>query len=144
MNLFLALAKALAHKVDKIIDICYDGLKMLKLIFQIIGGILSFWLAIKFVPGVEFKGEAKYLAMAGAFLGLINFFIRPIIRIITMPLKILTLGLSGLIINMGLIWFVNIIFPELIIPGIVPLLLTALIVWIVGYFLGFYHSKKII
>lgn len=115
---------------------------MEKLIFQIIGGILSFWLAVKFVPGVEFTGEIKYLIMAGAFLGLINFFIKPIINIITLPLKVLTLGLFGLIVNMGIIWFVDIIFPELIIPGLVPLFWTTLIVWLVGYFLGFYHRKN--
>jgi len=110
---------------------------MANLLFQIIGGILSFWLAVKFVPGVEFIGEIKYLVLAGAFLGLINFFIKPILKIITLPLRVLTLGLFSLIINMGLIWFVDIIFPELIIPGLVPLFWTTLIVWLVGYFLGF-------
>ena len=110
---------------------------MSNLLFQIIGGILSFWLAVKFVPGVEFMGEIKYLILAGAFLGLINFLIKPILKIITLPLRVLTFGLFSLIINMGLIWFVDIIFPELIIPGLVPLFWTTLIVWLVGYFLGF-------
>ncbi|MDP1538980.1 MAG: phage holin family protein [bacterium] len=109
---------------------------MSNLIFQIVGGILSFWLALKFVPGVEFVGEIKYLIMAGGFLGLINFFIKPIIKIITLPLTALTFGLFGLVINMGLIWFVSIIFPELIIPGIVSLFWTTLIVWLVSFFLG--------
>jgi len=109
---------------------------MVNLIFQIAGGILSFWLAVKFVPGVEFVGEIKYLIMAGGFLGLINFFIKPIIKIITLPLTALTFGLFGLVINMGLIWFVSIIFPELIIPGIVPLFWTTLIVWLISFFLG--------
>ncbi|MGB9743378.1 MAG: phage holin family protein [Minisyncoccales bacterium] len=109
---------------------------MTELIFQIIGGILSFWLAVKFVPGVEFHGEIKYLIMAGAFLGLINFFIKPIINLLTLPLRILTLGIFGLIINMGLIWLVSVFFPELVIKGLVPLFWTTLIVWLVSYFLG--------
>lgn len=115
---------------------------MTNLIFQIIGGILSFWLAVKFVPGVEFVGEIKYLMMAGAFLGLINFFIKPILKIITLPLRVLTFGLFGLLINMGLIWFVNIIFPELIIRGLLPLFWTTLTVWLVSYFLGSYSPRK--
>ena len=115
---------------------------MANFIFQVIGGILSFWLAVKFVPGVEFVGEIKYLIMAGAFLGLINFFIKPILKIITLPLRVLTFGLFGLVINMGLIWFVDIIFPELIIQGLVPLFWTTLIVWLVGYFLGLRPPRK--
>lgn len=114
---------------------------MANLLFQIGGGVLSFWLAVKFVPGVEFVGEIKYLIMAGAFLGLINFFIKPLIKIITMPLRILTLGLFGLVVNMAIIWFIDIIFPELVIRGIVPLFWTTFIVWLVGYFLGFSSSK---
>ena len=113
---------------------------MVILVFQIIGGILSFWLAVKFVPGVEFVGEIKYLVMAGGFLGLINFFIKPIINIVALPLKVLTFGIFGLAINMGIIWFVDIIFPELIIPGLIPLFWTTLIVWLVSYFLGFYKK----
>lgn len=117
---------------------------MSNLIFQIAGGTLSFWLAVKFVPGVEFQGEIKYLIMAGAFLGLINFFIKPIIRIVTLPLRVLTLGLFGLVVNMAIIWFISIAFPELVIQGIVPLFWTTLIVWLVGYFLGFSSSRKMI
>ena len=116
---------------------------MTKLIFQIIAGVLSFWLAIKFVPGVEFvEGEMKYLIMAGAALGLINFFIKPILKIITLPLRVLTLGLFSLVINMLMVWIIDILFPELIIRGIIPLFLVTLIVWLVSYFLGFYNPRK--
>ncbi len=115
---------------------------MSKLFFQIIAGILSIWLAVKFVPGVEFVGEIKYLIIAGAILGLINFFIKPILNLLTMPLRILTLGLFSLIINMALVWVIDIVFPELIISGLIPLFWTTLIVWGVSFFLGLYTPKS--
>ena len=112
------------------------------LIFQVIAGILSLWLAVKFVPGVNFTGEIKYLFMAGAALGLINFFIKPVLKIITLPLRILTLGLFSLLLNMLMVWIVDILFPELIIPGIIPLFWVTLIVWGISYLLGLYNSNK--
>lgn len=115
---------------------------MVKLIFQIIAGIASLWLAIKFVPGVEFAGEIKYLLLAGGFLGLINFFIKPLLKIITLPLKILTFGLFSLVINMAMVWLVDIFFPELIIQGLIPLFWTTVIVWLVSLFLGLYAPRK--
>lgn len=115
---------------------------MIKLIFQIISGILSLWLAVKFVPGVTFSGEFKYLIMAGALLGLLNFFVKPILKLITLPLRILTLGLFSLIINMFLVMAVDILFVELTIQGIVPLFWTTAILWLVSYFLGFYPNKR--
>ena len=115
---------------------------MVKLIFQMIAGILSFWLAVKFVPGIEFVGEIKYLIFAGCFLGLINFFLKPILKIITLPLRVLTFGLFSLVINMLMIWAVDIFFPELIIQGIIPLFWTTAIVWLVSFFLGLYTPRR--
>ncbi|OGZ18706.1 MAG: hypothetical protein A2175_00245 [Candidatus Nealsonbacteria bacterium RBG_13_42_11] len=108
----------------------------MSLLWNLIGGVFTLWLAQRFVPGVEFTGEMKYLILAGCFLGLINFFIKPILKIITLPLRILTFGLIGLVINMLIIWAVDIFFPELVIQGIVPLFWTSLIVWGVGFILG--------
>lgn len=115
---------------------------MFSLIWNLIGGVLSIYLAVKFIPGVEFTGSIQYLVFAGCFLGLINFFIKPILKIITLPLKILTFGLIGLIINMLIIWAVDIFFPELDIKGLVPLFWTTLIVWGVGFLLGLQKPKK--
>ncbi|MBZ1345355.1 MAG: phage holin family protein, partial [Candidatus Nealsonbacteria bacterium] len=76
------------------------------------------------------------LLLAGLVLGLINFFIKPILKLITLPLRILTLGLFGLIINMAIIWMIDVLFPELIIQGIIPLFWTTLIVWTINFLLG--------
>lgn len=115
---------------------------MNRLILQVIAGIASLWLATKFVPGVEFVGELKYLILAGCFLGLINFFIKPIVKFITIPLRILTFGLFTLIINMGLIWLVDIVFPELVIAGLIPLFWTTVVIWLVSLFLGLYSPRR--
>lgn len=115
---------------------------MSRLLFQIIAGILGFWLATKFVPGVEFVGEIKYLLLAGSILGLINFFIKPIIKMITLPLRILTFGLFSLVINMAVVWIVDILFPELIISGLLPLFWTTIIIWLVSLLLGLYQPRK--
>lgn len=116
---------------------------MTNLIFQMAAGVLSFWLADRFVTGVDFVGGTKYLIIAGIALGIINFFIKPILNVLTFPFKILTLGLFGLIIDMLIIWAVDIFFTELIIQGLIPLFWTTLIVWGVSFFLGLYSSRKV-
>lgn len=113
---------------------------MWRLFLQIIAGILGIWLAARYVPGVEFVGNGQALVLAGVILGLINFFIKPILKVITLPLRIITFGLFGLVINMLMVWIVSLIFPELIFPEqiiqkIVPLFLTSLIVWGINFIL---------
>ncbi|PIR72739.1 MAG: hypothetical protein COV26_02395 [Candidatus Nealsonbacteria bacterium CG10_big_fil_rev_8_21_14_0_10_36_23] len=112
------------------------------LISQILLAVLGLWLATIFVPKVEFTGSIQTFLIAGAILGALNFFLKPILKKITLPLRILTLGLFGFLINMGIIWIVDIIFPELVIPGIVPLFWTTLIIWALGYIISKLFGKE--
>lgn len=123
---------------------------MEKLFWRIVAGILGIFLAVKFVPGVSLKvlPDSSFfgtkltqfwqiLFLVGGILGLINFFIKPILDKITWPLKILTLGLFSLILNMLIIWFLDILFLEFEILGIIPLFWTTLICWLINFLLGF-------
>lgn len=116
---------------------------MKKLILQIVAAILGLIIAKRFVHGVDIKiianqisifgvqftNEWQILLLIGIVLGLINFFIKPILNLITFPLKLLTFGIFGLLINMALIEFIDILFPELVIKGFLPLFLTTIIIF---------------
>lgn len=115
---------------------------MLKLTLTIASGILGIWLADQLVAGVDFMGDWKSLLSAGIILGLINFFIKPILKLIALPIRMLTLGMAGMLINVGVIWILDIIFTELIIVGIIPLLWTTAIVWGTGIVFSFFFPKK--
>jgi len=129
---------------------------MNRLILQIIAGILGIFLATKFVPGVsleilpgqsslfgiEFTASWQILLLVGSALGLINFFIKPVLKMITLPLRILTFGLFSLVINMVMVWTVDILFPELVIQGIIPLFWTTVIIWGVSLLLGLYQPRR--
>lgn len=128
---------------------------MNRLIRHIVAGIISFWLAIIIIPGVEiniisdisgifgiqFTTFWQILILVGFILGLINFFIKPVLKIITLPLNILTLGFFGLIINIVIIWVIDVLFLELIIIGLIPLFWIAIIVWLTNLILGTYKKK---
>jgi putative membrane protein len=121
---------------------------MLNLFLEIIAGIAGIFLAERFVPGVSLNvlPESQFLAfklterwqiffLVGGSLGLINFFVKPILDKITFPLKLLTFGLFSLILNMIIIWVLDILFLELEILKISALFWTTLICWIISFFL---------
>lgn len=113
-----------------------------ELILKIIAGIIGIWLAAQFVSGVEITDSWQTLIWAGLVLGLINYFIKPILNLITLPLRIVTLGLFSLVINMGIIWLIDIVFPEIIISGIAALFWTTLIVWLLNLIIPKLFPKK--
>ena len=60
------------------------------------------WLTVWLVPGLSFDGEWWWWLVLGLTLGLINSIIRPIAKLLTLPVRILTLGLFTLVVNVGL------------------------------------------
>ena len=60
---------------------------------------IAIMLAIKFVPGIVYSGEWWGILIVSMIFGLVNTVIRPLIKLFTFPLLILTLGLFTFIIN---------------------------------------------
>jgi len=127
----------------------YNKKNMEKLFWHIVAGVLSIFLAARFIAGMglEILPESSFLGfnltqywhiliVVGGILGLINFFIKPILNLLTLPLRFLTLGLFSIILNMAVIWFLDILFLELTITNLSSLFLTTVIVWGTNLFLG--------
>lgn len=101
----------------------------------IIAAFVGLLIAALLVPNFSIVGSfnegVRTLLLAGVVLGLINFFIKPIINVITWPLKFLTFGLFSLAVNLAIIWFIDILFtPEITVKGFVALFLTSVLVWL--------------
>lgn len=115
---------------------------MKKLLSQIAAAGLGLWLATMFLPevsvnyfadssffGFPITAQWQMFLVLGIILGLLNYFLGPILKTIALPLEIITLGLFSLVINAGLLWFLDLIFEELTIPWMWPLIYTTLIIF---------------
>ncbi len=98
---------------------------ILKLII-LTGAVL---LAAYIVPGITVTGFTTALIVA-IVLALINMFVKPVLKILTLPINILSLGLFGLILNVILFWAVAYIVSGFTIAGFIPALWGAVIVGI--------------
>src|SRR2546421_8813807 len=67
----------------------------------------ALWVATRLVPGVTFAGGwAPFVGVALVF-GFINAFIRPIAKVLTFPLIIVTLGIFSLVVNGLMLWLTS-------------------------------------
>jgi len=105
-----------------------------RFLLQIAIGVLGLYLAEYFLEEVS-VANTSFIFYGGLALGTVNFFIRPILCLITFPLRILTLGAFTFFINIAIVWTVGAMFPEINIDGWVPLLYTTLIVWVMEFIL---------
>ncbi|MEA2010943.1 MAG: phage holin family protein [Actinomycetota bacterium] len=83
----------------------------MKLLILVALNAAAAWLTVWLVPGLEYSGEWWRWLLFGAVIGLINAVIKPLAKLLTIPIRILTLGLFTLVINVGLmtlaIWIAN-------------------------------------
>jgi putative membrane protein len=128
---------------------------MKRLLSQIISATLGLWLASMFVQGVlirvypesNFFGFAltaqwEIILVLGIVLGLLNYFLKPLLKTLALPLEIITLGLFTIVINMAILWLLDTMFDELYIPLFLPLLYTTLIIWGLNLIISFFIVKK--
>ena len=115
---------------------------MKRLLSQIISATIGLWLATLFVqgvvvrayPGSNFFGfpltaQWEIFLVLGVVLGLLNYFLKPLLKMLSLPLEIITLGLFTIVINVALLWILDKMFDEFYVPFFLPLLYTTLIVW---------------
>ncbi len=77
---------------------------------------LGLWLATRIFSGLHFDSPGTLIA-AALLLGLVNAFIRPIAIILTLPLTLVTLGLSLLVVNAGMLALVALMLGGFSITG---------------------------
>ena len=76
---------------------------MFDLLVRVIINGIALVAAIKFVPGAAFAGDIWKLAVLAIVFGLVNAYLRPIVKLLSLPLNLITFGLVGLVINIAMV-----------------------------------------
>lgn len=81
---------------------------MIGLVVRVLINALALWITTKFVPEIGFGSSPSLAGVVGVAIvfGLVNSFIKPVVKVMTFPITLLTLGLFGLLVNGLLLLFV--------------------------------------
>lgn len=75
------------------------------------------------------------LILAAALFGILNTFLKPIVRLLTLPLAVVTLGIAWFFVSMLMLWLTQAIVSGFTIHGFWTLVWATLIVWAVDLIL---------
>ncbi len=106
---------------------------MAKAIFHMLLNAAIFLLLSKVLPGFYVTGWGAAI-LASLLLGVVNATVGLVLKIITFPLILLTLGLFLFVVNAIVILLVAFLVPGLSISGFVPALIAALVLSAVNLF----------
>lgn len=117
----------------------------MRFLVRILANALAIYLAAYFVVGFDFPHQTqdwKLLLLAGLILAIFNAILKPILKLISFPFIILTLGLFTIIINMALLWLLSQFLPELVISGFWPYFWGTVIVSVINWIVELFIRKK--
>jgi putative membrane protein len=85
----------------------------MRFLIRLLTNAAALWVATRLVPGVTFSGGwVPFLAVA-LVLALINATLRPLVKVLTCPLILLTLGLFALVVNGLMLWLTSAVSQSL-------------------------------
>lgn len=65
---------------------------------------LALYVVTKFVPDVSYTGGFKFFLLGGFVIGTLNTFVKPLMKLLSFPLVLMTVGLFTLVINAIIFW----------------------------------------
>lgn len=111
---------------------------MLKqLIFVWVATAVALAVAAALIPSVDIDGGVATLLWVALLFGLVNGLIGPLLRLISLPLTLVTFGLFGLVINGALLALTAGLSDALDVGGFLATIVAAVIISVVTALLGF-------
>lgn len=74
--------------------------------------LFALWLVTQLIAGVRFSGGWQTLVLASFVLTLANWLIKPLVKLLLLPINLLTLGAFRWLINVVILYLVTLLVPN--------------------------------
>ena len=106
----------------------------MKLIIRLVINVLALLIVEYIIPGFHLA-SIWTAVVAAVIIGVVNTFIKPILQLVTLPISILTLGLSAFLLNVFLLWSVTLLVPGFTIDSFMTALIASILLTLITWFL---------
>jgi putative membrane protein len=79
------------------------------LILRLLINAAALWVATQVVNGISFRGDWLLLVGVSLVFGILNVFVRPVLKFLTLPFFIVTLGLFTFVLNAFMLWLTGVV-----------------------------------
>lgn len=113
---------------------------MMRMLVRLLINAASIFLAAALLDGLEVR-DFKTALVAAVVFGLFNTFLRPVLKLLALPINLITLGLFTLVIN-GLMLTLTAHYVEgLQVQGLLTGIIGAIVISVIGWVLGLFFDR---
>lgn len=118
----------------------------MQLIARLLINAAALWLATQLIDGISFDGDWRLLFVVAIVFGLLNAIVRPVLKLLTFPFIIVTLGLFIFVLNAFMLWLTSAISDRLglgfHVAGFKRAFVGALFISVVSFFMSLLVGKE--
>ncbi len=114
---------------------------MANFIIRILLTAAAVWFGASYLQGIRVNNYTTAVIVA-VVLGLLNTFVKPILKLLSFPITILTLGLFLLVINVIIIYIAAYFVDGFSVNGFIPPLLFSIGLSVISYILGVFFKNS--
>ncbi|HEU4565545.1 MAG TPA: phage holin family protein [Gemmatimonadaceae bacterium] len=85
----------------------------MRLLVRLLINAVALWAAVKLVSGVSYTGGVLPLLGVALVFGVVNAIVRPVVKLLSFPFIILTLGLFTFVVNALMLWLTSAVSASL-------------------------------
>ena len=119
---------------------------MMWMLWRLLINAAALWAATRLVPGISFDGDWRLLFVVALLFGLLNVLVRPVLKLLTLPFLIITLGLFIFVLNAVMLWLTSAISDALglgfHVEGFWAAFLGALVVTVISFALSHFVGRE--
>ncbi len=112
---------------------------MINYIIKLLVTAAAVWLGASYIQGVQVDSYTTAIIVA-LTLGLLNTFVKPILKLFSLPITIMTLGLFLLVINVIIIYIAAYFIGGFSVSGFIPPLIFSFGLSVVGCILSLFFD----
>lgn len=111
---------------------------MPKIVFKLLlqSGAIYFLATALNNQGISIKGDFKNIIFLVLVMGFLNTFLLPILKILSFPLRLLTLGAFTFVLNIVIVYLATFVLPGFQVKGITSALIFSLVYSLVSIFVN--------
>ena len=105
---------------------------MAELLFRFVGNLAALWVASELLDEMTYGDSFGVLVLAAVVFTVVNWIVKPIVAILSIPLIILTLGVAYFFVNVLMLLVTDWVVGDFEAGGFWTVVVATIIVWVVN------------
>jgi putative membrane protein len=112
-----------------------------ELLARLVGNLAALWVASEIFDEMTYGDSFWVLLLAALVFTVVNWIVKPIVAILSIPLIILTLGVAYFFVNVLMLLLTSVLVPDFAVGGFWTYVGATIIIWLVNLVIGaFLHD----